>query len=680
MFSWNLALLCFCIQSVLSSEDGAAEKEKVRLINPVPVREDQSSSHSEPQNPSQEHHESALQEVIRSCFDPNFIAMNGPPNNAEFTLSAADGFRDVTLTFLVNGDPLGRMCKLDWDNWLVPCGKIVSTDRRSGQPVEKRAIAVPPLLDFEHGGESLADHVTGISIEIYSNLDNPHWELTSFHPNNLVSETFIKSFIARGLKAHTEIINSPVYLRLIDSSPVRELYWLRSFSGRTYYGAQWDLEYECIMSRMNVHQRQWYYHYTRASFNENALSALRDQTFDPLPNAWSYQSPLFEFSDIFKEILQKWFTTPNADDPRSIWSRLEEMTVKNALVEFLKLWRGQGKYTPQQQVTIARDTFVYFFRRHQHFDLMARQVLSGYDDSCWTMVGVIPVNDRTMEFRWIFKQPEEDTSASGSHAPNLNPGAPVSVPQRGAPPSRPKTRGSSLQSSSQAGPSSSQIAPSGETSNTAVRSYPTRQKSQSTAQTEKVKDEILKPAPPLRPSQSSSGGSSSGSKMPAQSPASAESLPKASSRFGRQITYTQSAEDRGEVYKILRSRMQSRNRDSSSEGDSAAGSPAVEAPASANPSPERRRSSRQRQPVHDQETQNAIIALLDPSKDDPMRLQEHYKDDDDFKKVKTTLRGNMLHPEILSFLTFTFCLYFLCAIFVPSKSNNELSDLLVGEL
>ena len=49
--------------------------------------------------------------------------------NAEFTLSAADGFRDVTLTFLVNGDPLGRMCKLDWDDWLVPCGSIVSTDR-----------------------------------------------------------------------------------------------------------------------------------------------------------------------------------------------------------------------------------------------------------------------------------------------------------------------------------------------------------------------------------------------------------------------------------------------------------------------------------------------------------------------------------------------------------------------
>jgi len=664
MFIWTLLLIYLRIRLALSSEGDSTGKEVLQehreSASQIPSQYRVLSSEGDAQIPLQEHRESTLQELIRSCFDPNFILLNGHPINAEFTLSAADDFRDVTLTFLVNGDSLGRMCKLDWDDWLVPCGSIVSTDRRNGQPVERKSIPVPPLLDFEHEGGYLVSHVTGISIEIYSNLDNPHWELTSFHPNNLVSETFIKSFIARGLKAHTEIIQNPVYLRLLDTSPVRELYWLRSGLGRTYFGSQWDLEYECIMSRMNVHQRRWYYHYARSAFNDNALTAIRDQTFDPLPNAWSYQSPLFEFSDVFKEIIQKWFTTPNADDPRTIWSRLEEMTVKNALVDFMTLWRGTRTFTPQQQVTIARDTFVYFFRKHPQFDLMARQVLSGYDDSCWTMVGVPPVTDRTMTFRWIFKQSEDDTSGpSGSGAPSLNPGAPAFVPQRTAPASsRPQTRGSSSQSSSQAGPSSSQ---SGEASITAVRSYPTRSK-----------------VPPLRPSRSSSGGSSSGSKMPAQSPASAESLAKSFSRSGRQITHTQSQEDREQIKQMLRRRH--RDRDSSSEGGSAAGSPAVEAPASANSSPERRRSSRPRQPVHDQETQDAIIALLDPNKGDPMRLQEHYKDDDDFKKVETSPRATILLSKAVSFFMFMFFLCFLFTCNPSVKSKNDLSDLLVGEL
>merc|ERR550519_1741465 len=74
-------------------------------------------------------------QLFQSCFGPEKINKNGYPKGDEFTIKAQDDFRDVELTFAVFGDE--NRCKLEWDDWLVPCGRLKSIDRRTGSPVKK---------------------------------------------------------------------------------------------------------------------------------------------------------------------------------------------------------------------------------------------------------------------------------------------------------------------------------------------------------------------------------------------------------------------------------------------------------------------------------------------------------------------------------------------------------------
>merc|ERR1711879_440428 len=87
------------------------------------------------------------------------------------------------------------------------------------------------------------------------------------------------------------------------------------------------------------------------------------------------------------------------------------MTVSAALNEFMQQWKSKKDpnddskllYNAPDQVILAQDTFVFFFRFHRNFEMLAKQVLSGYDDSCIFMVG-LPKPDLNYQISFEFRQ------------------------------------------------------------------------------------------------------------------------------------------------------------------------------------------------------------------------------------------------------------------------------------
>jgi len=352
-----------------------------------------------------------VSELLKSCFDSTLLEFVGPPKNAQFTIKARDEFRDVELIMIVTGDSLGNRCKLEWDGWLVPCGKCKSVNHETGQPVPVLATHMGPLTF----AATLVQHMAGITIEIYGG-ENPHWELTTYSPNNLMSDNFMKSFIAQGLAIHSKILGGKrVFLRLSDLSPSRELYWLEKQTGRTYFEDVWNLEYECLIARMDAKTRKSFYERSRVSYQATAMLALSDATFGPIKNAWSWEHPVSDFSAQFKLEIQTWLRKKGYPEDTA---GLASMNLVVALGDFIPQWRENPAYSQLQQVKLAQNTFMFFFRHHPNFDILARQVLYGYDDTCIFMTG-IPRDDLPYKFEFEYSMESDPDVAKEDMAPDL---------------------------------------------------------------------------------------------------------------------------------------------------------------------------------------------------------------------------------------------------------------------
>jgi len=363
----------------------------------------------------------AFRELFERCFDPATLAAHRYPNNALFTIKTIDEFRDVELSLAVFGDE--NRCKLEWDAWLVPVGSIKSTNRETGQPVQKKAM-LSGLLDFDFGLESLQDVITGITIDIYKN-ENPHWELTNWNSNDLVSLRFLHSFISLGLKQYSIFCGKQAYLRLSDMSPYREFSWLMKGHGKTLMQYGWNLEYECFLSRMNQPTREQFYNYIQTVNNLPASNALKSWDFEPIPNALNWQTRLRHFSETFRSELIGWLGTkhtagvpgvlgpggfPMLNPAFSVFQLIGTQSLKQVVKDFIGSWSNKG-YPPRTQIELAQGTFIFFYRSVPNFDLMARQVISGYDDSCYMMTG-IPIDPNPYDFHLSYDPNLQQTQAS----------------------------------------------------------------------------------------------------------------------------------------------------------------------------------------------------------------------------------------------------------------------------
>jgi len=339
--------------------------------------------------------------LLRSCFDPSLIRANGYPRGSDFTIKARDGFRDVELTFEVYGDE--NKCKLEWDSWLVPRGRIRSVHYETREPVLPVVAEYGPL-HFEFENVSLMSHIKGITIDIYGNSANPHWELTSYQPHGLISDRFIISFLSQALYAHSVFANKAVYLRMNDQSPYRELSWLWKGSGRTYLEFEWNMEYECIRDRMNLAQRlKFYEHSKRIGETDVQLTMLTIGNFNPIPNAWSWENRYREISPLFIDEMNNFIQSITQGDHAKLMASMKGKSTKQVVREFITFWKDKH-YSLKEGLDIIQSTFMFFYRDLDQFDIIARQVLSGYDDSCYSMQG-IPIDKYqiTFELQYIYR-------------------------------------------------------------------------------------------------------------------------------------------------------------------------------------------------------------------------------------------------------------------------------------
>jgi len=343
---------------------------------------------------SRDYPEIQLHELLRSCFDENHLQLHGAPLNAKLTVKAKDEFRDVELTFDVNGDDKGYGCILAWDDWLVKRGSIRSVHHDTGQDVPRKTAVYGPLDVFDNEGVSLLHQVVGITIEIYKDF----WEITTFHPANLVSMHFVKGFIAFGLAVHSKVLGRQAFVRLSDMSPYRELSWLLTDKGRTFYEYDWNLEYECLMLRMGPAVRKTFYKYSKDVGNQSAKDALSvapDQRYNPVQNAWSWENRIRMFSKHFMDEMNEWIAIDI--------DRKKEMNIRTASKNFIDFYKSKDLYNLKESIEMAQNTFVFFLRQQREFDLLARQVISGYDISCYLMRGTpIITGEQARRFEIIY--------------------------------------------------------------------------------------------------------------------------------------------------------------------------------------------------------------------------------------------------------------------------------------
>jgi len=305
------------------------------------------------------------QQLFESCFDEENLQKNGPPRDAELTLTALDDFRHVQLTFLVNGKSDGKECEIRWRETdpRFPLGKIVSTYRDSGQPL--------PRND---------DYYASRDISIYIYDDFPRWELHRFYTDGLISGKLLRSFIVQGMTEHGHRVDNPsIQLELHDHSVARELYWLQKHTGKTYYQDVWNLEYTCL-SCLDDETLTRLREVSKTAHDAPADIAFRDTTFEPiLPKEEGNED--FEFFGQFIQELLKYTASKDSELLRS-------MTIGNVLDEFIPQWQSSDKYGKAMQQALAQNTFMYFFRAHPDWSLLAMQVLSGYDYLCKSMQGI----------------------------------------------------------------------------------------------------------------------------------------------------------------------------------------------------------------------------------------------------------------------------------------------------
>merc|ERR1712079_671873 len=83
------------------------------------------------------------------------------------------------------------------------------------------------------------------------------------------------------------------------------------------------------------------------------------------------------------------------------FAELQTMTIRQALNEFIPRWSESDRYTNYYKQILAQNTFIYFFRNYQHWNQIARQVLSNYDWDCNSMRGY-PEDSTPRQFQFQF--------------------------------------------------------------------------------------------------------------------------------------------------------------------------------------------------------------------------------------------------------------------------------------
>eukprot|EP00493_Phyllostaurus_siculus_P021390 UN21717 len=148
-----------------------------------------------------------------------------------------------------------------------------------------------------------------------------------------------------------------------DHSPLREIYWLMKGIGKTYYEATWRMQYECMRLRLNESQRHSLQQVGMDVMTHPVKNYIINRVYQPIKNAWNWEQQMRHYSDMFRTEMDEWFP-----DGREFG----EMTVSAALNEFMQQWKSKKDpnddskllYNAPDQVLLAQDTFVFFFRFH----------------------------------------------------------------------------------------------------------------------------------------------------------------------------------------------------------------------------------------------------------------------------------------------------------------------------
>jgi len=314
----------------------------------------------------------ALRVFFRNCF-----SSTSRPQNDLLTISGQDGHRYVQLTFQIHSPVDIACCILEWGV--------------RGRPSEE-----PPILDLIGGITSLRmtdfsltpldnpeDRHRGVKIKVCGG-QNPRWSLENMNTNNLVSLRFIQSFIAKAMvmedlfyEAFTPP-NEPLrstFLFIEDESYSRELHWLER--GKTYFQS-WGLEYDCVL-QMPPEQRNNLAIIIEQAFQMTTEQAFADDVFEPLTSPYNTQKT-YIYHPEFKEAITAYNSSRTLEQQRS-------MTIKDALDQFIRGWKSADLIEEVREY-FPVNTFMFFFRHHPRFDLLARIVIHEYDPWCEKLHGV----------------------------------------------------------------------------------------------------------------------------------------------------------------------------------------------------------------------------------------------------------------------------------------------------
>jgi len=351
-----------------------------------------------------------LLQMLNDCFDIETLKKNGVPRNAEFGISGKDDFRNVNITFTLDSQQSLTMCKLEWTETFSKMygrGKIISTRLDNGQPVENN------MLSKRYYAEDL----TGVEILIHG--EYPYsWKVGILYPNNLVSGRFIRAFMNEGIKAHTDSLTrlekfrgDKVSIILSDTSTIRELYWLEKGHGKTYYQKVWELEYTCLVEDYSTRLEAYY---------------QRIQTLDKITPAhhvllhadWSYLQNAQQENIVFEKEFIREVTRWNAT---KTFAEIHSMTIRQAidgLLPGLKRVTATDEYNFRQ--VLFQNLVVFFFRKDPDWDIIARQVIYGFDDDCTQMYGFPPDEESPTDFTFTYTPKFQKTSTASGTSQNEN--------------------------------------------------------------------------------------------------------------------------------------------------------------------------------------------------------------------------------------------------------------------
>jgi len=226
-----------------------------------------------------------------------------------------------------------------------------------------------------------------IHISVYVGDEDPHWELTSLMPSGHVSGMFFKSFVAQGIAIHSRMAGKKIELRLNDQSSIRQQYWLVKKSGKTYYQAKWNLEYTCYTFEGPT-MPDAYLQAIQIAFASSPQPAFADMNFNPvIVDDGTGFTEQWEFNPKFIFTLKMWIMKNKMNIPKM-------NTIKEALDKWIPYYTNRMFGLPELQV-YATNTFLFFFRHHEDFSMLAQQALGLA--RCKFMRGV-PIDDPHVVF------------------------------------------------------------------------------------------------------------------------------------------------------------------------------------------------------------------------------------------------------------------------------------------